>query len=206
VWFQGFRCTSGRIDESCKKTSAIYAQLSAIYAQLSVKPYELGGLALRVRPKGTVRVVRVPVWVRPDTEKGVLAIAAVCCLSRENPPAWIGTIKGEYWSVKFSVAETNVTTGVDNFEIPDRKKLRQYLPKHVRPKVMPLVIQGIRGLIRQVKPPFIWGVTFEQHPSNEDLKRYLMLINALHDTEGYKQEMEGTNPKGQRFWTMRRTL
>jgi hypothetical protein len=157
---------------------------------------------LRVRRKGNARIVRVPVWVRPG---GTAVIVAVCSLSSEEPPEWIGTVADNSWFVSFSVAETDPASGVENFEIPDRRKLVAYLPRQVRPLVMPAVVKGLRVLVQEVEPSFLWGVTFEQHPPSKFLARYLMLIDALED-EGYRIELDGTDPKGRRFWTMKRNL
>jgi hypothetical protein len=143
----------------------------------------------------------VPIWTPPGTP---IVISVISTLSPEDPPKWAKASAGDYWRYLFFIAETEIITGVDNHQILDRKKVDESrVPSHMRPLVMPALCKATRVLIRSVQPLLGWGVTEETQPSDQELKKYRLVINSL-EKEGYKVAREEQAPEGNQFWIMRR--
>jgi hypothetical protein len=130
-------------------------------------------------------------------ENGTFVSAVFCSL--ELTP----TDPEMFWEFSFDISVTYDNNQQYDFRTQDRNVAIEFIPGSARPHVMDVVRSCLLKLADYIKPPGIFGVTIEQHPTGKCLDKYRLLIEALQN-HGYLRQNDavGTNSAGQWFWRM----
>lgn len=131
------------------------------------------------------------------TEDAIEVVCVVCNLCE------IEVYSSQYWEFTFAVWVYFMDGRREPFQTQDRQIAAAYLPLVVRRFVMSIVSDGLWKLVNHVGAPRVYGVTREQHPPENSLRRYLLLTRKLQ-SHGYILEKTGNDPLGRVFWTMHR--
>ena len=104
-----------------------------------------------------------------------------------------------HYSYGFTVHNKDwyVTTG----PLYNRGDAAKYLPLDLYGKIIPLVLDMTKNLIKRINPPRIIRETMEALEGNS-LKRYDKITDLLINELGYRMEKEGVTPEGKNYWIM----